>query len=68
MVVVQAMHLKKYIHENILSPCTTATVMNSITELKQAILFSEGAFVHAIYYLADAFSIIPNNDSLFCTP
>ena len=25
-------------------------------------LLSGGAFVHAPYYLADAFSIIPNND------
>ena len=33
--------------------------MNSIIELKQA--FVGGAFVHAPYYLADAFSIIPNN-------
>ena len=33
--------------------------MNSIIELKQAYVC--GAFVHAPYYLADAFSIIPNN-------
>ena len=36
--------------------------MNSIIELKQAYIC--GAFVgrvHAPYYLADAFSIIPNN-------
>ena len=54
----------KYIHDNILSLCTTATVMNSIIELKQAYVcgaLSGGAFVHAPYYLADAFSIIPNN-------
>ena len=49
----------KYNHDNILSLCTTATVMNSIIELKQAYVC--GAFVHAPYYLADAFSIIPNN-------
>ena len=49
----------KYIHDNTLSLCTTATVMNSIIELKQAYVC--GAFVHAPYYLADAFSIIPNN-------
>ena len=38
--------------------------MNSIIELKQAYVcgaFVGGAFVHAPYYLADAFSIIPNN-------
>ena len=39
--------------------------MNSIIELKQAYVcgafVSGGAFVHAPYYLADAFSIIPNN-------
>ena len=33
----------KYIHDNILSLCTTATVMNSIIELKQAYIC--GAFV-----------------------
>ena len=33
----------KYIHDNILSLCTTATVMNSIIELKQAYVC--GAFV-----------------------
>ena len=49
----------KYIHDNILSLCTTATGMNSIIELKQAYVC--GAFVHAPYYLADAFSIKLNN-------
>ena len=54
----------KYIHDNILSLCTTATVMNSIIEFKQVYVcgaFVGGAFVHAPHYLADAFSIISNN-------
>ena len=50
----------KYIHDkNLVSVYYTATVMNNITELKKAYVC--GAFVHAPYYLADAFSIIPNN-------
>ena len=38
----------KYIHDNILSLCTTATVMNSIIELKQAYVC--GAFVGRGFY------------------